>query len=159
MQEIWKPIDGYEMYQVSNLGRVRRIFKHSVYYMKPHEIKGYLRVSLCKNSKQKWFMIHRLVAQAFIPNPTNLPFINHKDENPHNNVVDNIEWCTRLYNINYGTRTARTSKPVIAENDVETLRFPSINEAMRQGYNSGLICACCKGRITKYKGYKWRYSN
>ena len=102
-------------------------------------------------------MIHRLVAQAFIPNPTNLPFINHKDENPHNNVVDNIEWCTRLYNINYGTRTARTSKPIIAENDVETLRFPSINEAMRQGYNSGLICACCKGRITKYKGYKWRY--
>lgn len=157
MQEIWKPIDGYEMYQVSNFGRVRRIFKHSVYYLKPHEIKGYLRVCLCKNSKQKWFMIHRLVAQAFIPNPTNLPFINHKDENPHNNVVDNIEWCTRLYNINYGTRTERTSKPIIAENDVEIIRFPSINEAMRQGYNGGSICACCKGRITKYKGYKWRY--
>lgn len=58
---------------------------------------------LCKNGKTKRFSVHRLVAQAFIPNPNNLPIINHKDENPSKNIVDNLEWCDYEYNNNYGT--------------------------------------------------------
>lgn len=122
INEVWKDIEGYEgLYQVSNLGRVKsleRIISDGRHrkerILKPYDDgNGYLRVEL----QSKPFKLHRLVAQAFIPNPDNLPFVNHKDENPKNNRVflnddgsvdeSNLEWCDNKYNINYGTTQER----------------------------------------------------
>ena len=120
MKEIWKDIKGYEgLYQVSNLGRVKRVTTGRVLKQFPNK-QGYLLVSLCKTGKQKSFAIHRLVAQAFILKPENKPEVNHIDEDKTNNMVSNLEWCTRVENNNYGTRTERISKiksiPIIATN-------------------------------------------
>jgi group I intron endonuclease len=115
MDEIWKDIEGYEgLYQVSNLGDVRslkyaggnkvKLLKQST------DKKGYKRVVLCKDRKKKNHWIHRLVAIAFIPNPNNLPIVNHIDECKSNNMVSNLEWCTLVYNNAYGTRNERISK-------------------------------------------------
>ena len=108
MTEIWKNIEGYEgKYQVSNLGRVKSMIgQEKVLHPKKHR-NGHLQIGLHKDKKRKTMYIHRLVAQAFIPNPDNLPCVNHKDENPSNNNVDNLEWCTQKYNCNYGTRVDR----------------------------------------------------
>lgn len=105
MEEIWKDIAGYEgLYKVSNKGRVYNLkFERFM----GHISNKYMCVRLGKYGKQKNYKVHRLVAQAFIPNPDNLPFINHKDENKLNNCVDNLEWCTREYNVNYGTAIQR----------------------------------------------------
>lgn len=116
MTEQWRPIEGYEgLYEVSNLGKVRsldridctgRRLKGKI--LIPLMMKnGYLSVFLCKEGKAKHFLIHRLVAQAFILNPEGLKEINHKDEDKTNNLVDNLEYCDRKYNMNYGTRTER----------------------------------------------------
>ena len=117
MNEEWRTIEGYEgLYEVSNLGRVRsldmyvkcgygnyRLHKGKV--LSPtKDTNGYLRVVLSCNGKHKSITVHRLVAQTFILNPDNLPEVNHKDEDKTNNNVDNLEWCNRKYNINYGSR-------------------------------------------------------
>lgn len=111
MEEIWKNVteEGYEnLYEVSNLGRVRRIGKKNGKCLKPYpNKKGYLQVDLTNNGKRKCCRIHRLVAKAFIPNPNNLEEVNHKDENKTNNMVTNLEWCTSEYNANYKTRNKR----------------------------------------------------
>lgn len=109
--EIWRPVVGYEgLYEVSNFGRVKSLgntlkcsrFKGIVTIMKQEVSNfGYYRVSLRKDRKYKHWGVHRLVAIAFLPNPDNLPIINHKDCNPKNNNVDNLEWCTQKYNVNY----------------------------------------------------------
>lgn len=100
MKEIWKPISGYEnLYKISNLGNVISLRNNR--FLKHHMIKGYLFVQLSKDGKSRNYLVHRLVAGAFIDNPNNLPEINHKDENPLNNVVFNLEWCTHKYNMNY----------------------------------------------------------
>ena len=108
MTEIWKNIEGYAgKYQVSNLRRVKSMIgQEKVLHPKKHR-NGHLQIGLHKDKKRKTMYIHRLVAQAFIPNPDNLPCVNHKDENPNNNNVDNLEWCTQKYNCNYGTRVDR----------------------------------------------------
>lgn len=118
--EIWKDVKGYEgMYQVSNLGRVRsldrvytyqsnsgksytRFFKGQM--LTQGHVSKYLQVALCDRKHTRTPFVHRLVAEAFIPNPDNLPQVNHKDENPENNNVDNLEWCSASYNVNYGRR-------------------------------------------------------
>ena len=123
MIEEWRPIEGYEgLYEVSNLGRVRsldRYVKYSNGQIHLHKSKvlsllkgeyGYIQVNLHCNGKNKRCFVHRLVAQAFIHNPDNLSEVNHKDEDKSNNNVDNLEWCNRSYNINYGTRTERQKK-------------------------------------------------
>lgn len=111
--EEWKSIPGYEgLYEVSSYGRVRSLdrydrrncFRKGRILKQNNDGRGYMSIELCLNSKIKRYLVHRLVAQAFIPNPDNLPEVNHKDENPENNSVTNIEWCNRSYNINYGTR-------------------------------------------------------
>ena len=123
--EIWKPILHYEdLYEVSSLGRVKVLSRTITYHnqnnrsvirtypskiLKPTNSRGYLRVSLNQNGKIKKEQVHRLVAQAFIPNPNQLPEVNHKDENKLNNYVGNLEWCTSKYNCNYGTRNIRLS--------------------------------------------------
>lgn len=118
-EEIWRDIEGYEgLYEVSNLGRVRSSDSYNSLgrlhlkgrIRKPVVVRGYLRVELCKEGKGKWFYVHRLVAHVFIPNPEGLPEINHRDENKTNNLVDNLEYCDRKYNCNYGTRNERMTK-------------------------------------------------
>lgn len=101
MKEIQKPILGYEtLYNISNLGNVFSIKSNR--NIKPTKnSKGYLIVGLCKNRKRKSCLVHRLVAEAFIDNPNKLQEINYKDENPLNNIITNLEWCTHKYNMNY----------------------------------------------------------
>lgn len=111
MNEIWKDIDGYEgKYQVSNLGRVKSLqrwsgtkFYNREYILNNYVNKknGYVYVYLTKNNKSKNIRLHRLVAQAFIPNPNNYLYINHKDCDRTNNNVENLEWCTASYNVKY----------------------------------------------------------
>lgn len=121
-------MNGYEgLYQVSNLGRVKRLSKPKKNYdinnkefktiMIPEKIvkpqldkNGYYRIGLTENYKRSFCFVHRLVAQAFILNPDNLPHINHKDEDKSNNNANNLEWCTMKYNCNYGTRNERVAK-------------------------------------------------
>lgn len=122
MQEIWKDVPGYEeLYQVSNLGRVKSMpktylicnranYSKQTHILKQQLCKGYYAVEFNHKGKSKKFLVHRLVAMAFITNPDNLPQINHKDENPKNNCVDNLEWCTRKYNLSYGTRQKRIAQ-------------------------------------------------
>ena len=107
--EKWKNIAGYEgKYQISSLGRVKSLNYRNTRKKKIIKLKkeknGYIRVGLHYKGKQNLKSVHRLVAEAFIPNPNNYPIINHKDENKQNNRVDNLEWCTIKYNNNYGTR-------------------------------------------------------
>lgn len=108
-KEEWKDVENYEgLYQVSNLGKVKSLKdnngKPREKIMKQEKTKnGYLRIMLCKNGKRERFLVHRLVAQAFLENPSNLPCVNHIDENKENNQVDNLEWCTYQYNLTYGT--------------------------------------------------------
>jgi hypothetical protein len=112
--EIWKDIPEYEgLYQVSNFGNVKslnykRSGKEKILKPQPNN-KGYLRIGLSKNGNSTLFFVHRLVASVFLKNDNNLPIINHKDENPLNNHVDNLEWCTHEYNMNYGTCKERMS--------------------------------------------------
>lgn len=103
MEEIWKTIEEYPNYSISSLGRVKRTKPNGCnIILRPiDDGKGYKRIHLFKDGKSKLCLIHRLVAQAFIPNPNNLPYINHKDENSSNNRVDNLEWCTAQYNSEY----------------------------------------------------------
>ncbi len=123
MEEIWKDVTGYEgLYQVSNKGNVKSVkrvvkrpnntnlsVKERLLKTRSNR-KGYAMVHLSKRGKEKSTTVHRLVAQAFIPNPNNLPQINHKDENKNNNCVENLEWCDNKYNMNYGTAIERTVK-------------------------------------------------
>lgn len=105
--EIWKDIEGYEgLYQVSNLGRVKRVRSGRIRTQKIAK-NGYCQVNLSKNNQVNFYLVHRLVANAFIPNPNNLPQVNHKDENKTNNHIENLEWCTQSYNNLWGTGTER----------------------------------------------------
>lgn len=109
--EIWKDIEGYEgLYQVSNKGRIRNIRHNKNKILKPILHVRYYQITLSKNNIRTQYRVHRLVAQAFVPNPKNLPHINHKDENRLNNNAENLEWCDATYNNRYGTKGQRISK-------------------------------------------------
>lgn len=102
MKEVWKDIKGYEgLYQVSNLGNVKSLKFNKEKILIPLFDKNYLFIQLWKNGKYKRYKVHRLVAEAFIPNTNEYSCVNHKDENKQNNCVDNLEWCTNQYNIEY----------------------------------------------------------
>lgn len=165
--EEWKPVVGYEeLYEISNFGRVKRLarwFKtkgESQQWRKELILtprlsdNGYQRVELYDiDGKRKKYRVHRLVAEAFIPNPYNLPQVNHKDENKTNNVVSNLEWCNCQYNIDYSL-----SKPVIQYRTDGTIvnSYNSISQAVREtGYSEQTITKSCKGYNTF--GYKWKY--
>ena len=117
MKEVWKDIEGYEgLYQISNFGKVFSFKSNKI--LKPfNDKKGYLKIELRKENRRKIYFLHRLVAMCFIENKNNLPYVNHKDENKHNNRVENLEWCTCKYNNNYGTRNSRISKKMLGENN------------------------------------------
>jgi len=102
LNEEWRDIEGYEgLYQVSNYGRVRSFHRGDSLLLLNTDRYGYPLAGLCKNGKRVSAKVHRLVAKAFIDNPNNSPCVNHKDENPLNNHIDNLEWCTQAYNIEY----------------------------------------------------------
>ena len=110
-KEIWKDVVGYEgLYQVSSLGRIKRLVRYKRRLKPQKNIQGYLKVGLYKNGKCKIFSIHNLVANAFIENPNNYKYVNHKDENKTNNRVENLEFCSFYYNLMYGTRVQRIAK-------------------------------------------------
>ena len=118
IEEQWRPIRGYEgLYVVSNLGRVRSIGYVEDRILKQCLNKGYFIVTLSKCKKHTHFSVHRLVAEAFIPNPNNLPMINHRNEIKTDNRVENLEWCDCKYNCNYGSGLKRR-----IEKNKETIR-------------------------------------
>lgn len=185
IEEIWKPIHGYDnIYEVSNIGRVRRIAnidKNNVIIklrkeriLKPLLRKdGYLSVSLSAHGKVEKKLLHRLVAEAFLPNPDNLPIINHKDEIRTNDNVDNLEWCTYSYNTTYGNARVKwlskvingtKSKPVYQfdKDGILIKEYPSAHEAARQlNITVSGIISCCLGynKYNKCGGYLWKYKN
>lgn len=161
MKEIWKDVKGYEgLYQISNLGNVKSKRK----ILKPVDGE-YLKVGLSKNGIQKTITIHRLVAQAFIDNPNKSNFVNHIDENKHNNIADNLEWCTNVYNINYGERNKKDSinqskyKIVQKDKSGNLIRvWNNIWELTHEtNYKKDNISCCCRGKYKYAYGYKWEY--
>lgn len=173
MKEIWKDITNYEgEYQVSNLGRVKSFRASSKYGSQKEYIlkpttrdNGYCNVTLYGKYGRHKYLVHRLVAEAFIPNPEGLPQVNHKDENPFNNAVDNLEWCTAEYNNAYGTARIRkietTSIPVeqltVDGRVIAIYRSVRIAAEIIGVSRSSLRYAVLHG--TNCKGYFWRYSD
>lgn len=175
--EEWRDIKGYEgKYQVSNEGRVRSLdrigirgynYKGKILKSRPNK-RGYMWVVL----EGKNYSVHRLVAETFISNPNNYPIINHKDENTSNNCIDNLEWCTNEYNINYGTANKRRGDSLGYDKDNPfsksvlqyTLdgklikKWDSQAEAARQlGKSQGNISSCCMGLRNSAYGFIWKY--
>ena len=170
MIEIWLPVPIKEYskdYEVSNFGNVRSLNYRGngqTKILKPGKhTRGYLCVVFYKNGKKRIFYIHRLVAEAFIPNLLELPQVNHIDENKTNNRVENLEWCDSKFNCNHGTRNERSaksrSKPVLQLTKTGELvrEWPSTKEAGRNGYSQWNICSCCSGKLKSYKGFIWKY--
>ena len=165
--EIWKDVVGWEgLYKVSSYGRVKSFRKKE-----PHILsscigkRGYIGVLLHDgNGKKKNERVHRLVAQAFIPNPNNYPCVNHKDECKTNNSIDNLEWCTYEYNSNYGTCKER----IVLTNGIPVLKYDlkgnfiseysTMTEAERnEGIDHANICICCEGKISHCNNFIWIY--
>ena len=193
--EIWKDIEGFEgLYQVSNMGRVKsleRIKWNGRDYCKiPERIRkpqnngnGYLYVMLWKDGKGKKYLVHRLVASVFCENPHGYTEVNHLDECKTNNCADNLEWCSRQYNLTYNGRAKKVgkkageklrgrkqseecikkrSKPVYSINKVSGLitYWNSAKEASRAlGINYGNISTCCKGKRNSAGGFYWMFAN
>ena len=174
MKEEWrdigkiKGIDYTSLYQVSNTGKVRNKKGKIINGYKSKC--GYELVILSKNNIQKHYLVHRLVADAFIANPNNYPCVNHKSEIKTQNNVENLEWCDHKYNTNWGTcikrRTEKTRNDkrsyLVLQIDVETneviKEYPSLRETERQtGFNHNHISECCRGIYKQYKGFKWQY--
>lgn len=172
-REYWKHVVGYEgLYSVSNLGNVyrhpKRIrdgyrpFIQIGKILKPSQDKdGYLRVTLFKGDSKKAFGIHRLVAQAFIPNPEDLPVVNHLDEVKDNNRLENLEWSTIAHNNNYGSRNDKiskgVSKTVVSFNpengDIKV--YERMIDVAEDGFSPPHVSSCCAGRRTHHRGLKW----
>ena len=162
MTEEWKPVVGYEgLYEVCQSGKVRNQKTQRV--LKERDSHGYKRVVLYHGSKAsaKAFQIHRLVAEAFLgPKPFPGAEVNHKDEDRANNVVANLEWCDRGYNMNYRDNRKKVRKPVVQMdlNGNEVARFASCKEAAHNtGAHQGVISNACAGRCQTAGGFKWRY--
>ena len=158
-----KDIEGFEgRYAILSDGRLWSYVSNKFMNPYPNE-QGYLRVKLLdENGNYKNFRVHRLVAQAFIPNPLGLETVNHKDEDKANNDVSNLEWMTIGDNIRYGTGAERggitRSKPIYCVELDET--YPSLTEAAEVlELNLGNLCSALKGRHQTCGGYHWRYAD
>lgn len=186
--EIWKDVKGYEgYYQVSSMGRVkskRALMaskdgtirqKDILLATRPTREKQYITIALCVKGVVKQAPVHRLVAEAFIPNPDNLPCVNHKDENPSNNWVGNLEWCTQRYNLQYSLERKGSKRPkkeliplcAYTLNGEFVGRFDSVWVAIEKlGIESKTprgvrnnIRRCCEGKSKSAFGYTWRYDD
>ncbi len=162
IKEIYKPIDGYD-YEISNTGQVRSVRTGRI--LKQFLVNGYLRVGLSKDGVEKKFYIHRLVAQAFIPNPKNKPQIDHIDGNKQNNRVDNLRWVTSKENNNNPITKQKLvkakSKPLeqLNLNGDVLATYPSTIEVERVlGFDQGEISLACRKGVKRYN-YYWRYKN
>ena len=161
---MWKKIEGYSRYSVNEVGDVRNDRTGRILRWGQDKRWGYYNICLYDDSgKKRGRWIHRLVAEAFIPNPDNLPQVNHKDENKANNSVENLEWCTASYNSNYGTHNTKIgralSKRVYQYEDGELVGwYDSTKLAGRfLGISPSKISDCCRGKKKKAGGYKWTY--
>lgn len=183
--EEWRDIQGYEgLYQVSNLGRVKSLDKTIVMadgrnrHQKEKILKlqinkyGYYVITLWNNKVSKQVKVHRLVAIAFIPNPENLPQVNHIDEDKLNNKTGNLEWCTALENNHHSNIAIRrhiigteASKKPVSQYEINgtlVASYESASEASRQiGKPQGRssICKCCNGQLNTYNGYVWKWND
>lgn len=187
IKEIWRDVKGYEfIYAVSNTGKVKRLpyFPFNIsglHFRREHICKqhiqnsGYYVVDLYKNNKRKTKLVHRLVAEAFIPNPNNYKCVNHINSNRTDNNVTNLEWCTHSYNAkwSYATNNRKekmhwrrggdnaNSKSVImkTKNNQVVKVFPSIMDAEREtGILNNAICQCLKCKTKTAGGYLWEYA-
>lgn len=172
MKEIWRDIRGFEgLYQVSNFGRIKSFQaihkkgKPSEYYLNASLANnGYHQVTLYKNKKRSKLLVHRIVAEAFIDNPDNLPQVNHKDENRLNNHADNLEWCTNLYNNRYGTKNSRFSEahsfPIeqmtTSGKPIAKYKSARVAEALLNIPHTQIGTACRNGTVCH--DFRWRYS-
>lgn len=170
MKEIWKDIKGYEgIYQISTMGRVKSL-RRNIILKNQIASNGYEMVKLYTNNSKKDYSIHRLVANAFIENPDNLPQVNHRDENKTNNCVENLEWCTPKYNYNYGTINIRKSQKQLNDKNKSKVvlqytkdgcfikEWKSIRDIQRMtGYDKGYISKCCRGKYAYAYSYIWKY--
>lgn len=172
-KEIWKPVVGYEgLYEVSNLGRIKSLLRNNLRILKGSFDKdGYLSVILCKNRSHKRVKVHRVVADAFIPNPNGYPMINHKDEVKSNNNLDNLEWCTAKYNSNYGThkeqirnyamyhgkKLRKVKQYDLDGNFIQEFISSRMAERFTGIKHQNIIEVCRKGQHTA-GGYRWTYS-
>lgn len=169
--EEWKQVQGYENYEISNQGRIRNRAGHILKpYTKPD---GYVCIKLSKNDIRKHFRIHRLVAQAFIPNPENKEFVDHINGIRNDNRVENLRWCTRSENNNFelarkhNSESKKNSEKLIALANARKKKvrcieldivFDSITEAgEKTGVNFRNISSVCKGRRKTCGGYHWEY--
>lgn len=166
IKEEWKNIENYPNYQISSFGRVKSLKFGKEKILKQRKDKdGYKLINLYENKKSHTLKIHRLVAQAFIPNPNNYCVVNHRDENKQNNTVDNLEWVTQEYNCNYGKRNVKiskaNSKPILQFNREGTKiigKWKSIVQVERElGISNITITKCCKGKRNSARKYKWKY--
>ena len=176
--EVWRDIKGYEgIYQVSDLGKVKSLAR-TIYFpsggkrkvkdriLKPAIDKdGYELLTLAKNGENKNTRVHRIVAEAFIPNNENKPQVNHINEIKDDNRAVNLEWSTSQENINHGNgiekRAKKARKPVMAINILTKERkvYPSIISTEKDGFCSRTVSSVCKGREgrTQHRGYFWKY--
>lgn len=170
--ETFLSVPGYEgLYEVSNLGNIKSLRSGKLLKQASNK-DGYKMVSLTKDGKSRSYGVHRLVALAFLPNPLNLPEVNHKDESHDNNVLENLEWISKKENRNYGTYRERMSKSLkesgtnnksISAYDKKTLKFvksyDSITEAEKElGLSKGAIGQVLSGRRKTSGGYIWKYN-
>ena len=171
MEEIWKEVENYQNYEVSNLGNVRN--KKTGRYLKPNITTcGYARARLYNKDGVKPIMIHRLVASAFLSNPDNKPEVNHMDGNKVNNSVTNLEWCTKSENMRHAVDTGlkkgfalkgadnpMSKKVVMMDKSGEIIRmFPCAKSVERElGYFVSNIVNACNGKLKTSHGYRWAY--
>lgn len=171
--EVWKDIEGYEdSYKVSNLGRVKSLDRiDALGHRRKGKIlaitlatNGYRKIGLMKDGNTKNHSVHRLVAKAFLDNSSNLPQVNHKDEDKTNNVVSNLEWCTQSYNNGYGTRNERAAKanekPIyVVTSSGNRYFFRSIEKAVELlGLKSCAISDCLHGRQKHHRGFSFEWA-
>lgn len=156
--EIWKDIEGYEgIYQVSNEGRVKS-FKFGKERILENGTKhnNYQFVILCEHSVKHQFHVHKLVAEAFIPNPNGYTVVHHKDHNPLNNKVDNLEWIDedehrRLHGI-----VGKNVYQYTLDGELVKI-WESTRECGRNGFHQGHVASCCRGENKQHKGYRWSF--
>lgn len=186
VEEVWRDVFGYEgMYQVSSKGRIMSLSreipaKGGAYRITNNRVlsasvgkNGYKKIVLSDNNVKKTFLIHRLVAKAFIPNPNEYSLVNHIDENKENNECKNLEWCNYSYNATHGNAMRkminsrlnnggnRAPKHVVGtsiDGDGEDIKVLKLNDVKNYGFHPSAVSLCCNGKRVSHKGYYWEFA-